>query len=408
MAKYLDTSLISSELMQLLKEAKEKIILVTYSLKVNTQIQERLKTKSKLGTLSEIAVFFGNSELKSSEIEWMKEVGDLRIFQKKNLHAKCYINENKAIICSMNLYDYSQTSNIEMGFLITKEDDKEAYDKLMEDIADLKINGTRIKPFELVGISTNIDNNKELNLANSKESYLPIKLSYNQQVKKHLLEFYRERLSSQLKENSTKILTDENIIEIVKINNLTISHLNKIFNSERKAKQIGNGIIDEISNIRIADYTIGRIVDTRYQNDNFSYDQIKMEIINSKSIKWYDTKKELPKKGQIVAVLLNANWFNNYIILEESDAIDPNLNTTLIKDYSRSIYKATKELSEFSGLSSREINSILVSNGLMEKIDVNWVLTSKGKKFGRELKTGSYGDFIIWPEEILNELGILY
>ena len=47
MAKYLDTSQISSELMQLLKEAKEKIILVTFSLQVNKQIQERLKTKSK-------------------------------------------------------------------------------------------------------------------------------------------------------------------------------------------------------------------------------------------------------------------------------------------------------------------------------------------------------------------------
>jgi hypothetical protein len=31
MAKYLDTSYITSELMELLKEAKEKIILVTFS-----------------------------------------------------------------------------------------------------------------------------------------------------------------------------------------------------------------------------------------------------------------------------------------------------------------------------------------------------------------------------------------
>ena len=147
MARYLDTSHISSELMELLKEAKEKIILVTYSVQVNTQIQERLKTKSKIGTLSEITLIYGNTKPKKSELQWMSEIDDLKVWEKKNLHAKCYINEKKAIICSMNLYDYSQTTNVEMGFLITKEEDPEAYKKMMEDIDDLKINGNREKPW---------------------------------------------------------------------------------------------------------------------------------------------------------------------------------------------------------------------------------------------------------------------
>lgn len=406
MAKYLDTSLISSELMQLLKEAKEKIILVTFSLKVNTQIQERLKTKSKLGTLSEITIFFGNPDLKRSEIKWMEEVDDLRIFQKKNLHAKCYINENKAIICSMNLYDYSQTTNIEMGFLITKEDDREAYDKLMDDIADLKINGTRIRPSEFATISNEKIEIKETIPTITKEIVSKSKLSYNQQIKKQLLEFHREMLSSRLKENSTKIITDENILDIVKIKNISIAHLIKIFNSEKKAKQIGSGIIDEISNQKLEEFTIGKILDTRYQSDDFSYDQVNMENLNTKSIKWYDTKKELPKKNQTVAVRLNGNWFNSYLILEEPDIKEESPETNIPKDYSRSIYKTTKELSESTGVSSREINSLLVSNGLMEKQDTNWILTKKGEKFGGNLKTGSYGDFIIWPEEILIELGI--
>ena len=48
-SKYPDTQSISSELMNLIKEAREKIILVTYSLQVKPQIQERLKTKSVNG-----------------------------------------------------------------------------------------------------------------------------------------------------------------------------------------------------------------------------------------------------------------------------------------------------------------------------------------------------------------------
>ena len=119
MAKYLDTAQISSELMQLLKDAKEKIILVTYSLQVNTQIQERLRTKSKVGNLSEISIIYGNTKLKNSELKWMKEIDDLKVFQKKNLHAKCYINENKAIISSMNCgYGSAVNSNPVFIFFI--------------------------------------------------------------------------------------------------------------------------------------------------------------------------------------------------------------------------------------------------------------------------------------------------
>ncbi|HTC01257.1 MAG TPA: phospholipase D family protein, partial [Ferruginibacter sp.] len=123
MAKFLETQAISSELMKLIKEAKDKIILVSPYLKVNSQIQERLRTKSKTGALSEIVIVYGKSELQKSELEWIKDIEDLKVIEKNNLHAKCYINEDKAIICSMNLYEYSQQTNIEMGILITKEHD---------------------------------------------------------------------------------------------------------------------------------------------------------------------------------------------------------------------------------------------------------------------------------------------
>ena len=123
MAIFLNTQAISNELMKLIKDAKEKIILISYSFKVNQQIQERLKTKSKIGTLSEIVIVFGKTELKQTELDWIKEIQDLKIYEKLNLHAKCYLNEDRAIICSMNLYDYSQQTNIEMGILITKKDD---------------------------------------------------------------------------------------------------------------------------------------------------------------------------------------------------------------------------------------------------------------------------------------------
>ena len=146
MALFLETQAISNELLRLIKEAKERLILVSPYLKASTHIQERLNTISKKGILSEFLIIYGKEELKKSEQDWIKEIENLEVIEKKNLHAKCYINEEKAIICSMNLYDFSQQNNIEMGILISKKDDEEAYNSLMDEISNLKINGT-IKKF---------------------------------------------------------------------------------------------------------------------------------------------------------------------------------------------------------------------------------------------------------------------
>jgi phosphatidylserine/phosphatidylglycerophosphate/cardiolipin synthase-like enzyme len=171
MAKFLETQAISNELMKLIKDAKDKIILVSPYLKVNSQIQERLKTKSKIGTLSEIVIIYGKSELKKSELEWIKEIEDLKVIEKNNLHAKCYINEEKAIVCSMNLHDYSQQNNIEMGILITKKDDEEAYHALIEEINNIKVNGIRKKfdslnivedPSKIAQTTNNEENKKQV------------------------------------------------------------------------------------------------------------------------------------------------------------------------------------------------------------------------------------------------------
>jgi hypothetical protein len=403
MAKYLDTSQISSELMQLLKEAKERIILVTYSLQVNSQIQERLKTKSKIGTLAEITLIYGNTKPKQKELEWMSEIDDLKVWQKKNLHAKCYINENKAIISSMNLYDYSQTSNVEMGFLITKEENPEAYQKMMDDVDDLKINGDRLKPWIIEDKDVEGQNIKskieERNLAKTS-------LTYKQQIKKQHLEFFRNDMSHDYRQNEQSILSDTAILEIITKRSLTKVHLKQILNSDKKVKQFGNEIVDISMSVDADEYIIGRIEDTRYQNDDFSYDQIKMLRFDSNQSKWYDTKQELPRKGQIVAVKLNQNWFNDYLLLEETEKTE-NTTVSLSKDTSSSKFCTTKELAQISGLKSREINSALVSLKLMYKKDQDWLATKKGMEQGGKQKEGPYGKFVVWPEQILNELELL-
>ncbi len=40
----------------------------------------------------------------------------------EDLHAKCYVNDEKMVITSLNLYEFSMANNKEMGVLIDKND----------------------------------------------------------------------------------------------------------------------------------------------------------------------------------------------------------------------------------------------------------------------------------------------
>ena len=51
----------------------------------------------------------------------------------ENLHAKCYLNENKALLTLMNLYDFSQVHNLEMGLVVSRETEGELYGNILEE-----------------------------------------------------------------------------------------------------------------------------------------------------------------------------------------------------------------------------------------------------------------------------------
>jgi hypothetical protein len=318
MALFLDTQAISNELMKLIKEAKEKIVLVSYNFKVNQQIQERLKTKSRIGTLSEIVIVYGRKDLKQTEVEWMKEIQDLKIYEKSNLHAKCYLNEERAIICSMNLYDYSQQTNIEMGILITRDQDSEAYKQLIEEINNIKINGIRKTPDELTknGVEfkpIQAQSNKETKDAEKFIKKNPKELSSIQKLDFELLARWRYYKSKSEKTAESNILSDTEITSIVTQDNL---NKNKLYDLIQKkiAIKYGDYILEEL--IQRNKYTIGKIINTWYQTDDSKYDRVKLKIEKTGEERWFDTTQELPIVDKTVAVRLNNTWFNDYLYLD--------------------------------------------------------------------------------------------
>ncbi|MCP8899058.1 phospholipase D family protein [Gilvimarinus xylanilyticus] len=131
MAKFLNTSATNYFLEELIKDARDRVILISPFLKLNDRIKELLSDKNRLKI--DVRMVYGKSELQPEEINWLNDLTFVRTSFCKNLHAKCYLNEDMCIITSLNLYEFSQVNNNEMGILLTREDDAETFREAYEE-----------------------------------------------------------------------------------------------------------------------------------------------------------------------------------------------------------------------------------------------------------------------------------
>jgi phosphatidylserine/phosphatidylglycerophosphate/cardiolipin synthase-like enzyme len=131
MAKFLNTTATNYYLEELIKSASERLILISPFLKLNDRIKELLEDKNRLKI--DVRIVYGKSELQPAEISWLNELSYIRTSFCKNLHAKCYINETSCIITSLNLYEFSQVNNNEMGVHVSRDDDAEMYKDTYEE-----------------------------------------------------------------------------------------------------------------------------------------------------------------------------------------------------------------------------------------------------------------------------------
>jgi len=131
MAKFLNTSATNYFLEELIKDAKDRLVLVSPFLKLNDRMKELLSDKNRLKI--DVRIVYGKSELQPQEIDWLRGLTYIRTSFCKNLHAKCYLNEELCIITSLNLYEFSQVNNNEMGILIRRADDAALYKDAYEE-----------------------------------------------------------------------------------------------------------------------------------------------------------------------------------------------------------------------------------------------------------------------------------
>ncbi|NOQ35046.1 MAG: DNA repair protein [Methylococcaceae bacterium] len=173
MAKFLNTTGTNYYLEELIKNTQDKLILISPFLKLNDRLKELLADKNRLKI--DIRIVYGKNELQHEEINWLNELSFIRTSFCKNLHAKCYINENEAIITSLNLYEFSQVNNNEMGILISRSDDaqlyKDAYEEAQRIIRisdEIRISMEKISPKPSTPKTSTPKTNSEKSKPNSK------------------------------------------------------------------------------------------------------------------------------------------------------------------------------------------------------------------------------------------------
>lgn len=135
MAKFLNTSATNYFLEELIKTARARLIIISPFLKLNTRIKELLEDKNRMKL--DIRIVYGKNELQPKEINWLKGLEYVRTSFCQNLHAKCYVNEQVAIITSLNLYEFSQVNNNEMGVFIDRTQEPELYRDTLEEVQRL-------------------------------------------------------------------------------------------------------------------------------------------------------------------------------------------------------------------------------------------------------------------------------
>lgn len=143
MAKFLTTTGMSAALEDIIKTAKQKVVLISPYLKLNDRLRGLLEDRNRLEI--DLRLVYGKSDLHPEELARLRQMRMLRLYFVKNLHAKCYLNEEQALIGSMNLYEFSQVNNEEMGILVQRSSEPELYDSIREEAERLVRGGEHVE-----------------------------------------------------------------------------------------------------------------------------------------------------------------------------------------------------------------------------------------------------------------------
>lgn len=128
MAQFLNTAGLNEWIPKLIQKAEQELIIIVPYIKTSDRVFKFLKEANDRNV--NIILIYRENKLNQSEKEKLISLKNLNLMHHPNVHAKCFFTEKYLIISSMNLYEYSELNNREMGVLLCAYDSDESTDIL--------------------------------------------------------------------------------------------------------------------------------------------------------------------------------------------------------------------------------------------------------------------------------------
>jgi len=141
MAEFLTTHQIAANVESIIRDAKQKLVIVSPYIQLSKAFFGRLKDADERGV--KIILIYGKDELKSTEKNQLLGLKNLALCFCENLHAKCYYNEDNMVITSMNMYEFSEKNNREMGVLIKSQEDPSVFKDAVREVQSMWRSSTK-------------------------------------------------------------------------------------------------------------------------------------------------------------------------------------------------------------------------------------------------------------------------
>lgn len=178
MIEFLNRNKIIEALEDLFNNAESEIILVVPFIKLSDSTYNLIRKADERGV--EITIIYKQDQLHISQREKLSKLNNLNLLTHPDIHAKCYLNDDHLIIASMNLYEYSEKYNREMGIRIDVEI------SLFDDLGDCTVVKDALEEvrkivkssrFEKKSVKT-IENGFRMNLLRTKKDLMQTACKY--------------------------------------------------------------------------------------------------------------------------------------------------------------------------------------------------------------------------------------
>jgi hypothetical protein len=119
MARFLTARAALSELEAIIKSAEHELTLLSPYVRSAPDVQDWLRSADARGV--SIRLVYGKKEMDEGQMRVFSQFRRMKLFYSKRLHAKCFYNEDRMIITSLNLLESSQ-ANDEFGVILGGDD----------------------------------------------------------------------------------------------------------------------------------------------------------------------------------------------------------------------------------------------------------------------------------------------